>query len=267
MNALRGMRVLIVLGMCAANADGEWDGVGRWQTPAGDRVAEFLADGNLVLVFHEPTVRYRRQPDGSRVEEPFTNLVTHVGIYDAQADGTLRMELATDGQSHARQQFCRLSFDESRHTMATENGGTNTVWIRADMPVAAAQRPLVALWRRTGNLTTDYVNMGLLFTPGGLSVHIGRNCPWDARSSKGVAGFFCRVVRYEVTEPGELLETELQGFTPRQRTLSFRLQGHRLQIAWGDGHGWQYDRVTGRFAFLQGMFDVQHWMQLPVVSP
>lgn len=234
---------------------------GRWQATTTARIIEFLPDHNLVVLDEEPTVRYVRQPDKSFLKEPVTNHVARVGVYELLPENQLRAQLITGTQSHTRPATWtyRLAGDEVTITEA----GTNTVFRRADLPVADAQRPLIGLWRRTGNLPFGYVNMGILFTPGGLGIYIGRSSPWDERSGGGSAGFFCQLVRYRVTEAGKLHETDLQSTPPRHRERDFRITGHRLQLGPSGPYSLHYDQVCGSFAFLDGQFNVQHWLALP----
>ncbi len=241
--------------------------VGRWETADAKQVLEFLADGTLVTLAKVPTVQTRKQPDGSRTTNIMTQVISRVGLYPLAADQPLTVELVTGTQSHARSHRWGWQLNGASDTLTITDAGTNTMFRRADLAVPDGQRPLIGLWRRSGDrLPIHEADTGILFTPGGVGVYLGKSSPWDRNSGGGSAGWFCRTVSYRVVREGELEETDLTVLQPRQRVRPFRVTDSHLQIGPVGPYGLHYDRIRGPFAFLDGQFNAQHWLRLPLLG-
>ena len=139
--------------------------------------------------------------------------------------------------------------------------GSEKTFVREDIVRPREAEKLIGLWRRMGNPTLDYVNMGVRFTPGGLAIVIGKNCPWDGWSGHGTAGWLCMFTKYEVGEGNTLREVR-PGPDERRRTRTFHIEGDRLKLGETDLPGHVYERVHGVVPLENGVLDVRAWNAL-----
>jgi hypothetical protein len=113
--------------------------------------------------------------------------------------------------------------------------------------------PLVGLWRRASG-KPDQTDMGIRFTPGGLSIIVGRNAKWG-NGVGATAGWLCMFATYEVE--GESLREVRPNDPDSPRTREFKLEGGRLTLG-----PLVYERVHGVVPLNGGKLDVAAWKAL-----
>jgi len=239
--------------------------VGRWVAADGRKVLEFLPDGTLVELLTLETERTTRKPDGTIEKAPLLVERCSLGTWRRPGEGTLAWDLVQVGGITIRSDAARCQIDESGQTLTLTPVGDSgddlrEILKRRDLDAASE---LPGLWRRVGNETNDRVDMGVLFTPGGLSIVIGKNSPWDATSSTGTSGWLCYFAHYEVQEGGNLREVR-PDLPERPRTRGFRIEGSRLAFVREGFPGRTYERVAGPLPLHGRDLDVQAWDALPV---
>jgi hypothetical protein len=225
--------------------------VGRWACADGTRVVELLADGTLVDLIEFESERSTREPDGSYRKDIVPAFQCYLGSY--RGDGAaFAFDLTRVGDLTTREGTGSLA--GGALTLVEE--GESEAFARADRPVPPEATPLVGLWRRVGNTTTDHVDLGIRFTPGGLGIVVGKNSIWDSRSSTGSIGWLCMFERYEVRE-GALREVR-PSEPDRPRTRAFTIEGDRLVF----GPALVYERVHGVVPLVRGRLDLAAWTSL-----
>lgn len=239
-----------------------WSGVGRWQTPTGNSTVEFLRDGNFVMYGTEAELV--KTNGSARTEQD--RKVMRAGSYQVVSNELMHAAWANCGMPYAHWQTWKWQLFDLDNLLTLIMGETTTVWVRAELPVPDAHRSLIGLWRRLNGAAQAPDYLGMMFTPGGFSVHLGRLCA-AAVANKQTIFAPCCMTRYEVVADGILREIELDGDSPQERFRKFFVRHNRLGLDLDTERVLLFERVRGQLPFHLYEFDVRRWQSLPSISP
>jgi hypothetical protein len=223
--------------------------VGRWS--GGRRTIEFIADGTVVDLLEYEADRSTRQDDGTFVTEAVPGFRCDMGSYRIVGD---RVEYELTEIAGGESPAGAWTWKVEDAVLTLEEEGEVEELSRDDLEAPAAQ-PLVGLWRRVRKPTSDYTDMGIRFTPGGLSIVVGNGAKWDNGVSATLA-WICMFATYEVE--GNTLHEVRPNRPDRPRARPFQLEGDRLTFS----PAFVYERVRGVVPLREGKLDHAAWKAL-----
>lgn len=227
--------------------------VGRWVHSDGKGVIEFLPGGAVVQTGED-------EPGGTARQ-----WVT-AGSYQSWTDhdpGVLVYKAARVGREWGGSEWGGMwTLDGKGRRLFLTKDSLDTVLTRQDPVDSSAQKELIGLWKRAGAVPADHLEMGVLFSSGGIEVLVGKNPPWDAGTSGECGGWLCLAVRYEVRDGHVLEETDLLSPTARRRSRTFQVSGRELTIRQEGREDLVYRRASGGIPLTNLRLDLKAWEAL-----
>ncbi len=167
--------------------------VGRWS--ADSRTLEFLADGTVVDLVWYDTERSTRQDDGTFKTETVPYFECHAGRFRVEGDRAVYSVVRVGSDAH-REGGWTWSIEGA--TLSLEEDGKRVELVRDDPETSPAAQSLVGLWRRDGEISAEYADLGLLFTPGGLLIVVGKCSRGGIGWGVSSIGWLCTFATCEV---------------------------------------------------------------------
>jgi len=224
--------------------------VGRW---SGDsRTIEFIADGTLVDLVWFDAERSTRQDDGTFEAETVQHFECHAGSFRVDSD-RVAYDLVEVGSDAHLEGAWTWSVEET--TLSLDEEGVREEFLRDDAEVSPAAQPLLGLWRRAGKMSTDYADLGLRFTPGGLAIVVGK-CSRGVGGNVSSIGWLCTFATYEVED--ETLHDVRPDDPDRARSRTFKIEGDKLTF----GPMRVYERVRGVVPLDGSKLDLAAWQAM-----
>ena len=224
--------------------------VGRWSADA--RTLEFIADGTLVDLVQSEAERSTRQDDGTLVYETVDVFGCHAGSFRVVGD---RVEYALVKVGSDAQVEGAWTWNIQGTTLLLDEEGVREELVRDDAEVSPAAQPLLGLWRRAGKMSTDYADLGLRFTPGGLAIVVGK-CSRGVGGNVSSIGWLCTFATYEVED--ETLHDVRPDDPDRPRSRTFKIEGDKLTF----GPMRIYERVRGVVPLDGNKLDLAAWQAM-----
>lgn len=226
---------------------------GRWVDPDGQGVLELLPGGAVVQTGVEQRQGTAHSWVAAGSYKFWTDSNPGVLIYQSARVRSERLGLEWGGM---------WALDGKERRLFLTKDSMDWVLSRQDPEVSLVPKELIGLWKRVGSLPAGHVEMGVLFSPGGIEVVVGKDTPWDAGTSDRCDDWLCLALRYEVKDGHVLEETDLLSPSARRRSRAFEVSGRDLTIRQEGRQDLVYRRAQGGIPLADRRFDLKAWEAL-----